>query len=287
MRIELEEITHVYMPGTPFARQALRGVSLTLEEGSFTVVAGPSGSGKTTLMQHLNGLLRPTSGRLLIDGQPAGSSREALITLRRRIGLVFQMPEQQFFAESVFEEVAFAPRNLGLTFAQLDQRVRESLELVGLDSAELCGRSPFHLSSGQQRLVAIASVLAMQPEALVLDEPAAGLDAAGRERLFELFRRLNLDGGLTICVVSHRLEEVAALAGKIIVLDEGRLAMEGPPQAIFACTDELRRLGLALPPLTEIMRQLAACGLAVRTDIFTLEEARREIAALRGGASAI
>lgn len=277
MFIRTEKISHTYMPGTPFAVDALKEVSISIERGTFAAIIGPSGSGKSTLAQHLNGLLLPSSGRLFVDGKVAGANRAALLQLRRRIGIVFQLPENQFFADTVYDEIAFAPRNLGLAPAAAEERVKQVMEQIGLDFLAVKDRSPFMLSAGQKRLVAIASVLSLQPEVLILDEPVAGLDQSGQRNLFALLRRLNVQEGLTILVVTHRLEQVAALACEYFVLNEGRLVLSGPPEAVFSRGEELRRLGLALPPVTALMHDLASAGLPVHTAIFSPEAASREI----------
>ncbi len=277
MRLGTENLTYIYMPGTPFATAALKGVTIDIEPGSFNALLGPSGSGKSTLIQHLNGLLKPTSGRVLVDGRPLGNDRAELLALRRQVGLVFQMPEQQFFAESVFDEIAFAPRNLGLNEEQVKERVQWSLELVGLEGKNLQKRSPFHLSSGQKRLVAIASVLALQPKVLILDEPTAGLDPGGRRHLFSLLSRLNRREKLTVLIVTHHPEDVAALADQCLVLSGGRLALAGTPEEVFSQGEELQRLGLALPPVTCLMNELNAQGAPVPGAVFSLEQARRAI----------
>lgn len=281
MFICTERLTYTYMPGTPFAAEALQDVDLEIKRGAFTAVIGPSGSGKSTLIQHLNGLLRPTAGKVIVDGRTVGGDRKGLLSLRRRIGLVFQMPEEQFFAETVFDEVSFAPRNLGLAPGAVEARVAQAVEQVGLDFHALKDRSPFHLSAGQKRLAAIAAVLALRPEALILDEPTAGLDQAGQQNLYGLLKKLNREAGLTVVVVTHHLERVASLADTFVVLNRGRLVMTGPPEAVFARGEELRRIGLDLPPVTGIMLDLAAAGLPVRTAVFSLEEARREINTIR------
>lgn len=281
MHIRTEDLTHTYMPGTPFAATALKGVTVHIERGSFTAVIGPSGSGKSTLIQHLNGLLKPTAGRVIVNGRVAGEVKSELLDLRRRVGLVFQMPEQQFFAETVFDEVAFAPRSLGLEQTQVEVRVKQALEQTGLDWETVRHRSPFHLSSGQKRLAAIAAVLALQPEVLILDEPTAGLDPGGRRHLYSLLTRLNREEGLTVLVVTHHLEHIAALADHCLVLGGGRLVMAGRPEEIFSRGEELHRLGLALPPVTALMHSLVERGAPVNGAVFSLEQARREINAWR------
>lgn len=277
MLICTENLTYTYLPGSPFAVKALRGVDLRIERGSFTVLLGPSGSGKSTLLQHFNGLLRPMEGRILINGEPLKYERRELLELRRTLGLVFQEPEKQFFAETLFDEIAFAPHNFKLSAAEVEGRVELALRQVGLNEPTLKGRSPFRLSAGQQRLAAIASVLAMQPRAIILDEPTAGLDQAGQERLFILLKRLNRKLGLTVVVVTHRVEHIVSLADNILVLDQGRIVMQGSPGELFTRTKELHRRGLALPPVTRLMHDLAAAGLPVSTALFSIEEARREI----------
>lgn len=281
MFIRTEKLSHTYMPGTPFMVKALREIDLSIARGSFTVLLGPSGSGKSTLLQHFNGLLRPTEGRILIDGQPLGYGRRELLQLRRRVGLVFQEPEAQFFGETLFDEIAFAPRNFGLRPVLVEERVEQALQQVGLDDPALKERSPFQLSAGQQRLAAIAAVLAMQPQALIFDEPTSGLDQAGQQKLFDLLQQLNRVAGLTVIVVTHRLEQVVSLAGYFLVLDRGRLILEGPPGEIFSRVEELHRCGLALPPVMKLMSELVAAGLPFSTALYSLEEARREINAWR------
>jgi energy-coupling factor transport system ATP-binding protein len=282
MFIGTEKLTHTYMPGTPFATEALDKVSFSLERGEFALIIGPSGSGKSTLVQHLNGLLRPTSGRVFFEDQEISSDKRGLLQLRRRIGLVFQMPEEQFFSESVYAEVAFAPHNLGLDESEIKNRVKDALGKVGLDAEQLQDRHPFQLSAGQKRLVAVAAVLSLNPDVLILDEPTAGLDPAGRRNLFDLLAMLNRDSGLTVIISTHHLDEVAALADRIIVLQHGRLVLDGMAKEILNRRKQLDDLGLALPAVTEILYDLAERGLPVRTDIFTLAGARAEINKLKG-----
>lgn len=281
MRIRVENLTYVYMSGTPFAMTALKNVTASIKPGSFTVVIGPSGSGKSTFIQHLNGLLKPTVGQVLIDGRLLGGDKIALLELRRRVGLVFQMPEQLFFAETVFDEVAFAPRNLGLNQKQVEYRVHQALDLVGLDRDAVMERSPFQLSSGQKRLAAIAAVLALKPEMLILDEPTAGLDSGGCRRLFSLLARLNRQDGVAVMVVTHQLEHVAAVADHCLVFSGGRLVMNGTPKEIFAQGNDLDQLGLPLPAVTGFMHDLADRGVPVKRAVFSLRQARREIIAWR------
>jgi energy-coupling factor transport system ATP-binding protein len=277
MYICTEDLRYTYMPGSPLAVEALRGVNLSIARGSFTVLLGPSGSGKSTLLQHFNGLLCPMGGRVLIDGEPLKYGRGELLHVRRNIGLVFQEPEKQFFSETLFDEIAFAPRNFGLGPELVEKRVSLALQQVGLGDLGLLERSPFQLSAGQQRLAAIASVLAMQPRVMILDEPTAGLDQAGQKRLFTLLKGLNRDAGFTVVVVTHRLEQAVPMADRVLVLDRGRITMEGSPEEVFMRVDELERCGLSIPPLTRLMRELAAAGLPFSTKIFSMGEACKEI----------
>ncbi|MGM0652070.1 MAG: energy-coupling factor transporter ATPase [Bacillota bacterium] len=282
MFIGTEELTHTYMPGTPYAKKALDKVSFELKQGGFALVIGRSGSGKSTLIQHLNGLLKPTAGRVFFAGQDLSSAGSELLKIRRKIGLVFQMPEELFFSETIFDEVAFAPRNLGLEEKEVEERVIEALGEVGLKAEQFINRHPFQLSAGQKRLVALAAVLSLRPEVLVLDEPTAGLDHRGQKNLFQLLASLNKKRSMTFIICTHQLDQVVALADRILVLEEGRLDMDGSPQEIFTRRKKLSEMGLALPVTVEIMVELAECGLDVRTDIFSLDEARKEINRLRG-----
>ncbi len=282
MFIGTEKLTHTYMPGTPFANEALKEVTFQLKKGEIALVIGPSGSGKSTLIQHLNGLLKPTSGQVLFEGRTVGSDKAELLKLRKRIGLVFQMPEEQFFSETVYDEVAFAPRNLGFAENEVQTSVTGALQEVGLDPDALLDRHPFQLSSGQKRLVALAAVLSFKPEVLILDEPTAGLDSFSRANLFNLLAVLNRNTGLTILICTHHLDEAAALAETVFVLKQGRLVLNGPTSEIFSKREQLHKLGLGLPAVTEIMYWLAEEGLDVRTDIYTLEGARQEINKLKG-----
>ncbi len=312
MSIETVDLVHVYMPGTPRAIAAVDGVSLRLEDGEAVGIMGPTGSGKSTLVQHFNGLLRPTSGRVLIDGedlwgrQDPGSSDGAtgrdgraggrdgrgvegrdrrktdLRAVRRKVGLIFQFPEHQLFEESVFDDVAFGPRNLGLGEVEVKARVAEALAIVGLAGAGdgaggIERRSPFGLSGGQMRRVAIAGVLAMKPRTLVLDEPTAGLDPRGRQALLDTLLRLHHDLGLTLVVVSHNMEDLARLVDRIVVLDRGRIVETGSTRQIFSQVERLRALGLDAPPVVRLMLALAGRGAGVRTDLLDAAEAAEEI----------
>ena len=280
MFIRTEKLSYTYMAGSSLAVEALRDLDIGIPRGSFTVLLGPSGSGKSTLLQHFNGLLRPTGGRIFIEGRPLNYDRRQLRELRRRIGLVFQEPERQFFSESLYEEIAFAPRNFGLPASLVEERVERALQQVGLEGEGLRERSPFQLSAGQQRLAAIAAVLAMQPGALMLDEPTAGLDQSAQQRLFTLLQQLNLSGQ-TIIVVTHRLDQIVSLSDHLIVLNRGTLLVEGKPDNIFSQPELLHRYGLYLPPVMELRKELIAAGLPFPPALYSLEEARQEIVAWR------
>ncbi|NMD42190.1 MAG: energy-coupling factor transporter ATPase [Firmicutes bacterium] len=285
MFIRTKNLSYTYLAGTPLMVRALRGIDLAIARGSFTVLLGASGSGKSTLLQHFNGLLRPTEGSILIEGEPLKYGRRELRELRRRIGLVFQEPESQFFSETLFDEIAFAPRNFGLTPSLVQERVSQALRQVGLDDPALVNRSPFHLSAGQQRLAAIAAVLAMQPQALILDEPGSGLDQVGQQRLFSLLQQLNR-AGVTVVVVTHRLEQIVPLADHFLVLHRGRLVLQGPPEGIFSRVEELHRCGLSVPPVMKLVEVLRKAGLPLSPALHSLEELRREIGAWWKGGDA-
>lgn len=277
--IQTKNLSYTYLPKTPFAGVALREVDLTLERGCLTLLTGPSGSGKTTLVQILGGLLRPTGGQVLLEGCPVQMSARGSTALRRRAGLVFQCPEDQFFAETVYDEVAFAPRNRKIAEPEVAERVEHALKMVGLDPFKISSLPPYHLSAGQRRLAAIASILSLEPELLILDEPAAGLDPSGRRRLLMLLERLKQEAGLTIVLVTHRLEEAASMADSLLVLEEGRLVAASTPAEILSSTEQAARYHLELPPASLLLHGLARRGWPVREDLFTLEEATREIAA--------
>lgn len=282
MYIGTEELKHTYMPGTPYAAEALKGVSFGLGKGQFALLIGPSGSGKSTLIQHLNGLLKPLSGQVFFDGRPVGRDKLELLRLRRRVGLVFQMPEEQFFSESVYDEVAFAPRNLGLSENEVGSRVRETLARVRLADQSLLERHPFHLSAGQKRLVAIAAVLSLDPEVLILDEPTAGLDPGSRTSLGRLLEELKTGFGLTVIVSTHHLDVLASLADQVMVLQEGRLVLNGSAAEVFRQREQLSALGLTLPEVTEIMHGLREKGLPVSPAVYSLQAAREELKKLKG-----
>ncbi|QUL97675.1 MAG: energy-coupling factor transporter ATPase [Candidatus Fermentithermobacillus carboniphilus] len=275
MPIEVRNLTHVYMRGTPSEVTALSDISFRIEDGEFVGLIGATGSGKSTLIQHLNGLLKPTSGTVLVDDMDIWAKGSSLKEVRRKVGLVFQFPEQQVFEETVFDDIAFGPENLGLSEDEVKRRVERARQMVGL-SEEIMSRSPFELSGGQLRRVAIAGIVAMEPKVLILDEPAAGLDPRGRNEILGNVKRLH-ESGLTVILVSHNMEDVARLCQRILVLDKGRLVADGSPREVFTRGDLLRSVGLRPPDVVSLMERLRQKGWKVRTDVLTVEEAYEEI----------
>ncbi|HHW18356.1 MAG TPA: energy-coupling factor transporter ATPase [Firmicutes bacterium] len=275
MPIEVRNLTHVYMRGTPSEVTALSDISFRIEDGEFVGLIGATGSGKSTLIQHLNGLLKPTSGTVLVDDMDIWAKGSSLKEVRRKVGLVFQFPEQQVFEETVFDDIAFGPENLGLSEDEVKRRVERARLMVGL-SEEIMSRSPFELSGGQLRRVAIAGIVAMEPKVLILDEPAAGLDPRGRNEILGNVKRLH-ESGLTVILVSHNMEDVARLCQRILVLDKGRLVADGSPREVFTRGDLLRSVGLRPPDVVSLMERLRQKGWKVRTDVLTVEEAYEEI----------
>ena len=258
-------------------KQALFDISLKIEEDEFVGIIGHTGSGKSTLSQHFNGLIKPSSGRILIDAVNLTEKKVNLRAIRRKVGMVFQYPEHQLFGETVYEDVAFGPKNAGVPEAAMEDRVREGLAMVDLDLDVLRDRSPFELSGGQKRRVAIAGVLAMKPSILILDEPTAGLDPRGRDEILGQVENLYKQWDLTVVLVSHSMEDIARLAQRLIVMEKGRIAMDGPPEEVFAEADRLRSMGLGVPQVTTLVQELEAKCLLHRRNIFTLDEAEREI----------
>lgn len=273
MPIEIKNLNHIYMPGSPFETKALDDVTLTINDGEFIGLIGHTGSGKSTLVQHLNGLMKPDSGTVLVDGMDTGAKETDLREVRRRVGLVFQYPEHQLFEETVRKDVAFGPRNLGCDEAEIEQRVRDACAQVGLGE-DMLDKSPFDMSGGQKRRVAIAGVLAMQPRVLVLDEPTAGLDPRGRKELTELIRQLHEDAGNTIVMVSHSMDDIASLAQRIIVMNKGRVAMDGTPREVFSRPQELMEMHLGVPAAARLALRLREMGYNIPDDVYMLEEIR-------------
>lgn len=285
MSIVIEHLNYVYMSGGPYETKALSDVNLTLRDGEFVGLIGHTGSGKSTLVQHLNGLIMPTSGRVLVDGMDLHDKATDRRAIRQRVGLVFQYPENQLFEETVEKDIAFGPKNLGLDDAEIDRRVKDAMRRVALDYNRLHARSVFELSGGQMRRVAIAGVLAMEPQVLVLDEPCAGLDPRGREEILGLIRRLHEEAGTTIVMVSHSMDDVASLAERVIVMNHGEVAMDGTPRDVFACGEELRGMGLDVPQAVQLAEKLRARGFDIPEGIYRIEEIKAEIEkiAAKGG----
>ena len=280
--LEVKDLTHVYSAGTPFAHKALDHVSFTVERGEFIGIIGHTGSGKSTLMQHLNGLLKPDSGDIILDGQSIWSDKKITRQTRFKVGLVFQYPEYQLFEETVYKDIAFGPRNMGLSQAEVDRRVREAAGFVGITDAQL-EVSPFDLSGGQKRRVAIAGVIAMEPEILILDEPTAGLDPAGREEILANIQAYRREKNATIMMVSHSMSDVARLTDRLLVMNGSKLAMDAAPAEVFSRADELIKMGLDVPALTQIFLKLKELGLPV-SPVYTMEQAVNALTSLRGGA---
>ena len=280
--IKVEHLSYVYNPGMPNAVTALDDVSFEVEEGDFVGIIGATGSGKSTLITHMNGLNKPTSGKIIIDGRDLWAEPEKIRDFRFLTGLVFQYPEYQLFEETCYKDIAFGPKNMGLDEAEVDKRVHEAAEFVGLDEA-LLERSPFELSGGQKRRVALAGVLAMEPEVLVLDEPTAGLDPAGRENLMANIRDYHRNKGKTIILVSHSMDEIARNVDRILVLKSAHVLMSGTPAEVFARAEELLSAGLDVPQVTRIAMRLREQGLAIDPAVYTVEALERELLALRRG----
>ena len=272
MPIQVEHLTHTYMTDSPFAATALEDVSLTIEDGELIGLLGHTGSGKTTLVQHLNGLLKPTSGKVVVDGLDITEKDVSLLEVRRRVGLVFQYPEYQLFEETVAKDVAFGPKNLGLSEQEVDERVRYALQEVGLVYDEIAERSPFELSGGQMRRVAIAGVLAMRPKTLILDEPTAGLDPAGRRSILGMIRELHAAGGLTVVMVSHNMDDISSLATRLVVMSRGKMVLTGAPREVFQHWELLSSIGLGIPQAAELTQQLIAEGYPLPADLYTPAE---------------
>lgn len=270
--LEIQKLSHIYSPDTPFEHAALSNVDLTISRGEFVGLIGHTGSGKSTLVQHMNGLLKPTSGHVLFDGRDIWEDPKFTRQIRFRVGLVFQYPEYQLFEETIAKDIAFGPKNQGLSEEEIDQRVRRAMAHVHLDYDKYAERSPFDLSGGQMRRVAIAGVLAMEPKVLILDEPAAGLDPRGRERILGMLQELHREGGVTIVMVSHSMDDCARLATRMIVMSKGELVLTDTPRNVFRQVDLMRSIGLGVPEAAELCGRLRAAGLQLPDDLFTQEE---------------
>ena len=279
MAIEVRNLGYVYGAGTIFERHALKNVNLTIGDGEFIGLIGHTGSGKSTLIQHLNGLLRATSGDILYNGESIYREGYSMKELRSHVGLVFQYPEHQLFEVDVFSDVCFGPRNLGLTEDEVESRAREALALVALDES-FYKQSPFELSGGQKRRVAIAGVLAMKPEVLILDEPTAGLDPKGRDDVLGLVARLQKEQGMTVVLVSHSMEDVARYVSRLVVMNHGEKVFDGTPKEVFRHYKELEAIGLAAPQITYVVHALKEQGIPIDEDITTVQEAKDAILAI-------
>ncbi len=276
MSIKLEKINYIYSPGTAYERHALKDVSLEIPQGQFVGIIGHTGSGKSTLIQHFNGLMKATSGQLYYNEENIYDEKYDMKSLRSQVGLVFQYPEHQLFEVDVFTDVCFGPKNQGLSKEECGERAREALELVGFPE-KYYRQSPFELSGGQKRRAAIAGVLAMRPQVLVLDEPTAGLDPKGRDDILDQIEHLHKETGMTVILVSHSMEDVAKYVDRLIVMNRGEKMLDGTPKEVFAHYKELEKVGLAAPQVTYIMHDLKEKGFRVRTDVTTIEEAADEI----------
>lgn len=283
--IEINNLTHIYSEGLPFEKKAVDDISLKVEENEFIGLIGHTGSGKSTFIQHLNGLLKPSSGEIIIDGTRVDKSGANLTDLRKKVGLVFQYPEYQLFEETIERDIAFGPKNLDISEEEVQERVKSSMESVGLDYKTYKDKSPFELSGGLKRRVAIAGVLAMEPKVLILDEPTAGLDPRGRDEILSEIESIHEKRKMTVILVSHSMEDVAKIAERIVVLDKGKVFLDGEPRDIFREEDKLLGVGLGIPQITFLMRTLKKKGLDINEDAITVEEAKESLKKYLRGAS--
>ena len=280
--LRVEHLSHSYSVGTPFEKKAVDDVTFSAQRGEFIGLIGHTGSGKSTLIQHFNGLLKPSAGHVYINGEDIFQSKEMTRAARFAVGLVFQYPEYQLFEETVYADVAFGPKNMGLSKDEIDRRVRENCRIVGLPDSVL-DKSPFELSGGQKRRVALAGIFAMEPEVMVLDEPMAGLDPAGCAEVFRYIKDYHEKHGTTILFVTHSMEYAAQMAERIVVMDHGRILMDGTPEDVFARADELIAAGLDVPQVTRVFLELKKRGVSVDTAVYTVEQAAAQLRALKGG----
>ncbi|WP_314024635.1 energy-coupling factor transporter ATPase [Filifactor alocis] len=277
MSIKVEQLSHIYSPGTPFESVALKNVNFEVKNGEFIGLIGHTGSGKSTLIQHLNGLLKATSGKIYIDGMDLTSADVTLTDIRKKVGLVFQYPEYQLFEETIEKDIAFGPSKLNLSAEEITKRVKEAMQMVGLNYEALKDKSPFELSGGQKRRVAIAGVLAMKPDILILDEPTAGLDPKGRDEILNQIRVVQQTYGTTIILVSHSMDDVSRLVNRLIVMNRGEVAFDGTPRQIFAHQKKMEAIGLGVPKVVELSNRLREQGWEISEDILTLEEMKEAI----------
>lgn len=274
MSIILKDVTYTYMAKTPYEKSAIKNINLEIQPGEFVGIIGHTGSGKSTLLQHLNGLLKPTIGTVTVEGQDINIKGEAASTAKRRVGMVFQYPEHQLFEETIYDDIAFGPRNLGFDESEVDQRVKKSMNFVGLDYEQFAKRTPFQLSGGQMRRVAIAGVIALEPTYLILDEPSAGLDPRGRDEIFGQIIKLHKATGMTVILVTHNMEDIARMANRLIVMNDGEMSLDGSPKEIFRDSQlELKKAGVDVPPLTILMNHFVQRGLHVDHTVVTMDAA--------------
>ena len=279
--LQVQHLTHTYSVGTPFQRSAVEDMSFDVYDGEFLGIIGHTGSGKSTLIQHLNGLLRPTSGQILLHGKDIWAEPKKIRDVRFQVGLVFQYPEYQLFEETVYKDIAFGPINQGKTGEELDRCVREAARLVGIRDDQL-DKSPFELSGGQKRRVAIAGVIAMEPKVLILDEPTAGLDPVGVESILGNIRDYHKAQNATIILVSHSMEEVARSVDRLVVVNDGKIPFQGAPREVFAHGDELEAMGLGVPQMTRVFHRLRQMGVDIDPSVYTIDQARQAILAKLG-----
>ncbi len=273
MSIKLSDVNYTYMKDTPFEKTGIKNINLEISEGEFVAIIGHTGSGKSTLVQHLKGLLTPDSGTVIIDDVNINQNTVSAKTAKNKVGIVFQYPEQQLFEETVYKDVTFGPKNMGMPEEKLENIAKQSLEFVSLDYEKYKNRSPFQLSGGQMRKVAIAGVIALKPQYLILDEPAAGLDPVGRDDLFEKISKLYQKTGMTVILISHNMDDVARLAKRLIVMNNGEISIDDKPEKVFKYKEKLVAAGLALPQITELLSKLKQQGLAVEENIIKLDDA--------------
>lgn len=280
--LEVRDLSHIYSAGTPFQRAAIEHITFSVQRGEFVGIIGHTGSGKSTLIQHLNGLLKPSAGQVLFDGRDIWSDKAFTRKIRFRVGLVFQYPEYQLFEETVFKDIAFGPKNMGLSKEEIERRVLEAAGFVGVPQEQL-SKSPFDLSGGQKRRVAIAGVIAMEPDVLILDEPTAGLDPQGRDSILCNIRTYQRAKNATILMVSHAMDEVARLTDRLLVLDHGGIRMDGTPREVFAQAEVLQQIGLSIPQVTRLFLRLRELGLPVDASVYTVEQAVEQLSEMKGG----
>ncbi len=283
--LQVKALTHTYSAGTPFEHKAIDNVDLEVMPGEFLGIIGHTGSGKSTLIQHLNGLLRPTGGEILLDGEDIWAKPKEIRRVRFQVGLVFQYPEYQLFEETVYKDISYGPKNMGLDASEIDRRVRQAATFAGIDE-DMLEKSPFELSGGQKRRVAIAGVIAMEPKVLILDEPTAGLDPRGREAILAQLRSYHKQKGNAVILVSHSMEEVARNVDRIVVMSHSHKLMDGTPEEVFSRAEELLQVGLDVPQVTKVAMELQKRGLLADSSVYTIDELVRRLLALKGGEAA-